>query len=292
MNNKISIVIATKSYNKNLHKTIDSINKQNYLPKEIIIVSNKKISQKLNLNWKIKLKKYTSKIKNQVYQRNIGLKNISKNTDLILQLDDRILLNKKCLYELNAFWKKTDQSVIGVGLNQINKFKDRGLLNKLFYGLNLKGKVLSNGINVDYSNLKEDIEVMWLKGGLSSWKINKNKNIKNRKYPLQKWSVFEDVEYSLKKNNIGKLLVSYKSKAKVIERNRGFKLNELVYRGSIYTYSQKKIVKNYFKSMTFFYLTIPFLVFFSLIISVFTLNFSKIIYNYGRLVGFFKIDFN
>ena len=36
MNNKISIVIATKSYTKNLYKTIDSINKQNYLPKEII----------------------------------------------------------------------------------------------------------------------------------------------------------------------------------------------------------------------------------------------------------------
>ena len=292
MDNKISIVITTKSFNKNFYNTIYSINKQNYLPKEIIVVSNKRINQKFNLNFKIILKKYTSKVQNQVYQRNIGIKNISKDTDLVLQLDDRIILNNKCLHELNKFWKKMDKSVVGVGLNQINKLKDRGLINKLFYKLNLKGKVLSNGINVDYSDLKEDIEVMWLKGGLSSWKIKKNKNIKDRKYPIRKWSVFEDVDYSLKKNINDKLYVSYKSKAKVIERKEKINVSDLLYRGSIYTYSQKMIVKKYFKKISLFYLTIPFFVFFSLIISFFTLNFSKIIYNCGRLIGFFKIDFN
>ncbi len=292
MNNKISIVIATKGYSKNFYKTIKSINKQNYFPQEIIVVSNKRIAQNLNLNKNIILKKFTSKIKNQVYQRNLGLKNISKDTDLILQLDDRIILNQKCLYHLNEFWKKTHHSVIGVGLNQINKFKDRGLFNKILYNLNLKGKVLRNGINIDYSNLEKDIEVMWLKGGLSSWKVKKNKNLINRKYPLQKWSVFEDVEYSLKTRFNGKLLVSYKSKAKVIERSKILNTSDLLYRGSIHTYSQKKIVKKYFNNMSFFYLSVPFLIFFSLILSIFTLNFSKIIYNYGRLVGFFKIDFN
>jgi glycosyltransferase involved in cell wall biosynthesis len=292
MNNVIGIVIATKRYSKNLFKTIESINRQNYLPREIIIVSNDRILQKLNLNKKIILKKYTSKIKNQVFQRNIAINNISKECNLILQLDDRILLDKTCLYELNEFWKKSDQSVIGVGLNQINKFKERGLFNKIIYNFNLKGKVLSNGINFDYSNLKKDLDVMWLKGGLSSWRIKKNKKIKDRKYPLWKWSVFEDVEFCLKKNMNDKLLVSHKAKAKVIEKKQKPSINDLIYRGSIYTYSQKKIVKKYFKNMTFFFLTIPVLIFFSLIISVFTLNFSKFIYNYGRLIGFFKIDFN
>ena len=187
MNNLFSIVIATKSYSKNFSATIESINRQDYLPREIVVVSNDRISQQLNLNKKIVLKKYTSKIKNQVFQRNIAIKNISKDCNLILQLDDRIILDKRCLYELNQFWKKSDQSVIGVGLNQINRFKDRGLFNKIIYNFNLKGRVLSNGINIDYSNLKKDIEVMWLKGGLSSWRIKKNKKIENRKYPLWKW---------------------------------------------------------------------------------------------------------
>lgn len=292
MDNIIGIVIATKRYSKNLLKTIESINKQNYFPREIIIVSNDRILQKLNLNKKIILKKYISKIKNQVFQRNIAIKNLSKECTLILQLDDRILLDRTCLYELNKFWKNSDQSVIGVGLNQINKFQERGLFNKILYNFNLKGKVLSNGINIDYSNLKKDLEVMWLKGGLSSWRIKKNKKIGDRKYPYWKWSVFEDVEFCLKKNADDQILVSHKAKAKVIERNQQPSINNLIYRGSIYTHSQKLVVKKYFKNMTFFFLTIPFLILFSMFISVFTMNFYKFIYNYGRLRGFFKIDFN
>ncbi len=115
MDNKISVVISTIKYNKNLIKTIKSINSQNYLPKEIIIVSYDKIYEQINLNKKIHLKKYTSKIKNQVYQRDIGIKNLSKNSDLILQLDEGVILNNKCLLELNKFWKKGDKSLIGVG---------------------------------------------------------------------------------------------------------------------------------------------------------------------------------
>ena len=87
-------------------------------------------------------------------------------------------------------------------------------------------------------------------------------------------------------------VVDKKAKAKVIERNQQPSINNLIYRGSIYTHSQKLVVKKYFKNMTFFFLTIPFLILFSMFISVFTMNFYKFIYNYGRLRGFFKIDFN
>ena len=292
MSNLISIVIATKNYSTTLFKTLESINRQIYLPREVIIVSNIRIHQKINLNKKIILKKFTSKIQNQVSQRNIAIQNISRDSDIILQLDDRIILDKLCLNELNHFWNKTDKFVIGVGLNQINSFKDRGLFNKFLYYFNLKGKVLRNGFSIDYSNIKKDIEVMWLKGGLSSWKIKKNLNIKNRKFPIQKWSVYEDVDYCLKKNVNQRLMVSHKAKAKVIERKNTIYVNDLLYRGSIYTYSQKRIVKKFFKTTFFFYLTVPLLVFMSLTMSILTLNFSKIIYNLGRLKGFYKINFN
>ena len=159
MSNLISIVIATKNYSTTLFKTLESINRQIYLPREVIIVSNIRIHQKINLNKKIILKKFTSKIQNQVSQRNIAIQNISRDSDIILQLDDRIILDKLCLNELNHFWNKTDKFVIGVGLNQINSFKDRGLFNKFLYYFNLKGKVLRNGFSIDYSNIKKDIEV-------------------------------------------------------------------------------------------------------------------------------------
>ena len=78
MNLRFSIIIATKKYSGDLNKTINSINRQIYNPIEIIIVSNDRISQTFNINKKIILKKYVSKIKNQVFQRNIGFKKISK----------------------------------------------------------------------------------------------------------------------------------------------------------------------------------------------------------------------
>ena len=42
MDNQISIVIPTKENSKQLNQTINSINKQTYKPKEIILVSSKK----------------------------------------------------------------------------------------------------------------------------------------------------------------------------------------------------------------------------------------------------------
>lgn len=294
MNLRFSIIIATKKYSDDLNKTINSINRQIYNPIEIIIVSNDRIFQTFNINKKIILKKYVSKIKNQVFQRNIGFKKISKKSDILLQLDDRIILDQRCLWELNKFWQKMKPSVIGVGLNQVNPFKERGFLNKITCYLNLRGKVLINGMSIDYSSLKKDLEVMWLKGGLSSWRINRNINKKfsDRKFPLWKWSIYEDVEFSISQKKDYKLIVSHKSKAKVIERKDKVNFNNLIYRGSLHTFSQKRLVNNYSKNKVYFYSTVPILVLLSFVISILTFNQSKIIYNIGRLKGFFIINFN
>ena len=294
MNLKFSIVIATKKYSDNLNKTINSINRQIYNPIEIIIVSNDRILQTFNLNKKIILKKYVSKIKNQVFQRNIGFKKIYDKSDIVLQLDDRIILDQRCLYELNKFWQKMKLSVIGVGLNQINTIKERGFFNKITFYLNLRGKVLINGMCIDYSSLKKDLKVMWLKGGLSSWRINRNKNRKffDRKFPHWKWSIFEDVEFSLSQNKKSLLIVSHKSKAEVIDKKNKINFTNLIYRGSLHTFSQKRIVNHYFKNNVYFFSTVPILVLLSFMFSIFTFNISKIIYNLGRLKGFFIINFN
>jgi glycosyltransferase involved in cell wall biosynthesis len=294
MNLKFSIIITTKKYSDNLKKTINSIYTQIYSPIEIIIVSNDRIFQTFNVNKKVILKKYVSKIKNQVFQRNIGFKKLSEKSDIVLQLDDRIILDQRCLYELNKFWHKMKPSVIGVGLNQVNPFKERGFLNKITYYLNLRGKVLINGMSIDYSSLEKDLSVMWLKGGLSSWRVNSNKNKKfyDRKFPLWKWSIFEDVEFSISHNKNSKLIVSHKSKAEVIERKDKINFNHLIYRGSLHTFSQKRLVNHYFKNKIYFFSTVPILVIISFIISILTFNLSKIIYNLGRLKGFFIINFN
>ena len=75
-------------------------------------------------------------------------------------------------------------------------------MNKISRIFGLNGKVFSFGVNFDYSNLKNDLDVMWLKGGLSSWCFKKNSRIKNRNFPLWNWCVNEDVDYSLGKKKM------------------------------------------------------------------------------------------
>lgn len=93
--NRFVVIITTKGENKNLTKVIDSLDKQTYKTYKIIICSCKKIKNFSNCRI------VYSKIKNQVYQKQLAIKNskISKN-DIIIYLDDRITLNKNCLFEV------------------------------------------------------------------------------------------------------------------------------------------------------------------------------------------------
>ena len=107
-------------------------------------------------------------------------------------------MKNNALKNLNNCWNVAESSVVGIGLNPINVVKiDSGFINHIFDKFGFSGKVLSNGMNIRYSNLQEDKEVMWLKGGLSSWRIKKIGHIYKRKFPIWDWSVGEDIEFFL-----------------------------------------------------------------------------------------------
>ena len=122
---KIEIIIPTVSNNKNLLKVLKSISEQNLLPNKIIIVCYKKIKITKFNNLNIKIVK--SDKKNQVYQRSIGLKYLSKNCKILLQLDDRVILEQNAIYSLNQSWLKSSNKVVGIGLNPIDNFNDSGI---------------------------------------------------------------------------------------------------------------------------------------------------------------------
>ena len=163
MFNNVAIIIPTKGYSSNLNKTLKSISAQVIPPKEVILVSNNKIKKNF-LDYKItKIQVYYCKIKNQVVQRNIGINKLSNNIDVILQLDDRVILHKNCILELLKSWNSSKKKVIGIGLNQIKPINNFGFLNQFSKIVGLEGKVFSIGLNFDYSNLKKDLDVMWIK---------------------------------------------------------------------------------------------------------------------------------
>tara|TARA_Y100000768_G_scaffold388149_1_gene382452 strand:- start:4566 stop:5441 length:876 start_codon:yes stop_codon:yes gene_type:complete len=282
----IGIIISTKGNSSNLQRTINSIFKQSRLPKEIILVSNQKI-KKISVNKLIKIKIYYSKIKNQVLQRNIGINKLSKNIDILLQLDDRVILQKDCIFELLKSWNNTKKNVVGIGINQINLINNFGFFNKFSKIMGLEGKVFSVGLNFDYSNLKKDLEVMWIKGGLSSWAIERNFRIKNRKFPKWSWSVNEDVDYCLGKNKNEKIMVCYKAKANIVNKyNNNYYEN--FNRGILLTISKKLIIRKHFNNSLLSFLGNIILVIFGIFKSVLTFNLSNFFFSLGRFVGLFK----
>lgn len=283
----IAVIISTKQYSNNLNKTIKSVLHQSYLPQQLIIVSGNKIKKNLFIGQELPIKVIHSKIKNQVYQRNLGINALSNKIEIIIQLDDRVILQKNCIKELINCWNNSAKNITGIGINQISKNNDLGFLNKFSNFLGLTGKVFSIGLNFDYGNINKNCEVMWLKGGLSSWHLKKNLRIKNRKFPNWNWCVNEDVEFSLGKKKYEKLIVCSNAKAKLLDSRKLSNL-ELYNRGILLTLSKKLIIKKFYNNSLLSYFGIVILITLGIFKSILFFKISNINFNLGRLFGLFK----
>ena len=114
-----------------------------------------------------------------------------KNIKILVQLDDRAILQKNAIKNLLNSWNQnSNQNIAGIGLNEISEVQKYNffnsqisLLNTLIFnifekfGIFKPGSVLLNGMCVQYSNLKKLTKVSWLKGGLSSYDLSKVKKL-------------------------------------------------------------------------------------------------------------------
>ena len=280
----IEIIMTIVKNSKSLSKVLISLSKQSYLPKKIIIVSFEKLKKpKYN---KLNIKIIKSPKKNQVFQRTLGLKHLSKSCNILLQLDDRIILKNNTLKNLNNCWSVSDKNVVGIGLNPTNiEKKYSGFINYLFTKIGYSGKILKNGMNIRYSNLTEDTEVMWLMGGLSSWKLAKTLHLYKRNFPMWDWSVGEDIEFclSIKKNH--NLLVCSEAKVKILEKKINIDKITSQNRGYFHSLSAKRITNKTKSNKILFNLFALTSILLSLFFYSIALNRPKILYNIGRLKG-------
>ena len=163
---------------------------------------------------------------------------IKKNIKLILQLDDKFMLHNKAIEDLIKDWNYLPKNVAGIGIKSDLKYENTHsfkFLKKItLTGSTKPGKVLTSGFNNKLICEKNYSEVDWLQGGLSSWRINSVPNIFERKFPLIKWSILEDLifSYDVKFNKNYKLIMSNSLKAKVINKSiKTFNSSEYFNRG-------------------------------------------------------------
>ncbi len=282
MKRKINIVISVKEKTNNLKKTLLSISKQTLLPSEVIICSRKKFSiKKLNFNLKI----INSPIQNQVFQRKLAIRKLKNKKNILLQLDDRVILEKNALKNLQIKWSNSKNKYFGIGLNSHDGI-NRGFFDSICNFFNLKGKIFKVGINTGYQNIKQDLEVDWLSGGASSWLLNKQYLEKENSFLTHdnNWSVGEDVLQSLRKKKNQKLLVCYNAKAIILEKPKN-ELNQIDFfdRGKNNIIWRRKFSKILNCNLIIFYLfNIP-LILVSLLLNLIVFDIKKIKFAFGQL---------
>lgn len=286
----LAIVITSIGNHIYLDQCLRSIFRQTEKPAQIILVLPK--NKNYNNSYH-KLEILYSRVRNQVHQRNLGISKLSNDIKILVQLDDRVILEKNAIKNIIKCWNLNEyQNVAGIGFNDIVSKKkssfNGSLLSKLFR--NYQGSVLKNGMCIGYQNFKYTKSVSWLKGGLASYDLRKIKNIKKRSFPIISWSVCEDLlfSYEVQKNN--NLLICSNAKARLIMKKKiksNFK-NEYNL-GKLYSHNLKYFVKiNKNLSLSLFYLSILVLFIYKTICDLLSFNYKKIMNNIGMLSGLFS----
>ena len=241
---ELAIIIPSINH-KNINKCIDSINKQTKKPGQTIIIFDKKKKFKRKKNFVFSF----TKKKNQVYQRNHGLRFLKKNIKLILQLDDKFFLHEKAIENLINDWNIVNKNVAGIGIKSnfeyqnVDKYKFLKFIT--LTGSSKPGKVIISGFNNKLITSRKMINVDWLQGGLSSWRLKHVPIIFNRNYPLVDWSILEDLIFSfhIKFNKNFSLKMTNSLKAYVIKnKEKEFSVHQYYCRGYEYAKMHKVFV--------------------------------------------------
>ena len=209
--NSVDAVIPTLD-GKKIYETINSLYSGKVKPKNTYCVYYKKFDFK-------KFKKFKniffikSKKKGQIEQRNLGIKKCKSN--LILQLDDDIVLEKNTLFSLiNSLKICGNSSAVGPAFfDQLKKYiynsQDNFLSNlyKLLicsapYGSKKNGKItpLTLAYGVEISKKKKLKKVDWLPGGCALYD-KKIASINFKKFPFRGKAYCEDIYYSIQRKN-------------------------------------------------------------------------------------------
>lgn len=215
----VSLICATYNRPKELKILINSIKKNLYWPKEVIIVGTRSsdfenIDKK---NYKFKIKTFISKKKNQIFQRNLGIK--KSKFPIVIQCDDDLKLDRNFIKSFYENFKENInvKKIIGANILNTKKQKQSERWNKLYnkslifrtilYFLNRFKKIkymslIDSGriaplIPIDIKNKKNYKldQLQWLNSTLCyNKKIIKKINIK--KIYGNKKSYFEDVFFT------------------------------------------------------------------------------------------------
>ena len=189
---------------------MEKLSESSHLPKEVLIVVPKENINKVkilkSIFWKINILVILSNKKNQVHQRILGFKKSKQK--YVMQLDDDVWLDKKCLNNLYKFIKGKNNLAIApkyldnVSLSKIYRKPNSSILKFYHWLINSNKGYAPGTISLSGYNYGEEDKNFgskyheWLAGG-AVLHLKKNIIFKNYYKFKFKRSLCEDVLHSL-----------------------------------------------------------------------------------------------
>ena len=171
----LALIIPTKDRPEQIRDLLRSCGRQTVLPQKILIVDGSR-SPLAGIDGEFSSLPVqyirNSKDTSTTIQKNIGLRHLPPEIDLVGFLDDDIVLSDDALKKMLRFWNTAPLAVGGASFRIANDLPtSEGCLRELFQvGSKKIGEVLASGFTSRIAGHPRDVEVQWLPGGASVWR--------------------------------------------------------------------------------------------------------------------------
>jgi len=211
---KFSVVIPTRNRETALKNLLSRIISQTLSPTEIIIVDSSDKKQSEYENFANSIAYVYTDIKSAAMQRNIGMAKVGADISVLIFLDDDTNPEPRYFEDIiNTLLTCNAIGVSGLAINPEKKIRLKpngflGFLRRIFFlDSNRDGKLLISGVGIPVREKNIGIvEVEWLIG-CSGWDFQKIKKLKFEEDFIGH-SLGEDIIFSLRARNLGKLFVN------------------------------------------------------------------------------------
>jgi len=218
---KLCFIIPTKDRPFEIERLFKSINIQEVLPSQIIVVDggNPGVRGIVERFPKLSVDYIQVLPPGLTRQRNAGLNAVSDDINLVGFLDDDIVLESQCVKNMIDFWSQTSEDTGGVGLNIIDNVypnKPAWFFRLFLIRDNNPGKILKSGRNVPYCPADKTHRTQWLCGGATVWRKDVFEKFKFDEW-FSAWGTADDMDFSYRVSKEYRLTVVSDAKVKHIE---------------------------------------------------------------------------
>ena len=201
---RASFVVATKDRPTDLRKMLQSLSDQSIQPEQIVIVdASVKPVEKITAEFhQLNIKYIRHPWPSASRQRNIGIKAVDPDIELIGFLDDDIVFEPGSMEKMFEFWRRAPKELGGASFNLKNfqttsgtKLKQSIIVQRLGIYSKEKGVVMPSGWHTLTGTVSKTTFVQWLPSTASIWRKNIFEKFRFDEY-FDGYSYLEDLDFS------------------------------------------------------------------------------------------------